>query len=68
MDEAALRSEIIERCLEMNRNGINQGTSGNISARFEDGFLVTPTAPGRAASSPPASGASTSTSCARERT
>lgn len=44
MDEAELRSEIIERCLEMNRNGINQGTSGNISARFEDGFLVTPSA------------------------
>jgi L-fuculose-phosphate aldolase len=42
MDEAALRSEIVERCLEMNRNGINQGMSGNISARCSDGLLVTP--------------------------
>jgi L-fuculose-phosphate aldolase len=42
MDEAALRSEIVERCLEMNRNGINQGMSGNISARCGDGILVTP--------------------------
>lgn len=44
MDEAALRVEIIERCLEMNRNGINQGTSGNISTRCDDGLLVTPSA------------------------
>ena len=26
----------------MNTNGINQGTAGNVSARFEDGFLITP--------------------------
>jgi len=26
----------------MNRIGINQGTSGNVSARWRDGFLVTP--------------------------
>ena len=40
--EAALRSEIIARCREMNRAGINQGTSGNISARFEGHMLITP--------------------------
>jgi L-fuculose-phosphate aldolase len=27
----------------MNASGINQGRSGNVSARFEGGFLVTPT-------------------------
>jgi L-fuculose-phosphate aldolase len=38
----ALRAEIIEICLAMNRLGINQGTSGNVSARAGDGFLITP--------------------------
>ena len=42
--ERALRREIIERCLEMNHNGINQGTSGNISARFGDRMLISPSA------------------------
>lgn len=42
--ERALRREIIDRCREMNSNGINQGTSGNISARFGDRMLVSPSA------------------------
>lgn len=42
--ERALRQEIIERCREMNAHGINQGTSGNISARFGDRMLVSPSA------------------------
>ena len=42
--ERALRREIIERCREMNTNGINQGTSGNISVRFEDRMLISPSA------------------------
>lgn len=42
--EQALRREIIDRCLEMNANGINQGTSGNISARFGDRMLISPSA------------------------
>jgi L-fuculose-phosphate aldolase len=41
--ELAVRKGIIEACLAMNSLGINQGTSGNISARFEDRMLVTPT-------------------------
>jgi L-fuculose-phosphate aldolase len=41
--ELAIRKGIIDACLSMNRLGINQGTSGNISARFEDRMLVTPT-------------------------
>lgn len=40
--ELALRAEIITCCLKMNEIGINQGTSGNISARWKDGFLITP--------------------------
>jgi L-fuculose-phosphate aldolase len=37
-----LRREIIETCLRMNREGINQGTSGNVSARWGGGMLITP--------------------------
>ena len=42
--ERALREEIVERCREMNASGINQGTSGNISARFGERMLITPSA------------------------
>jgi L-fuculose-phosphate aldolase len=42
--EKALRAEIVQRCREMNANGINQGTSGNISARCEDRMLISPSA------------------------
>lgn len=42
-DERALRSELIESCRNMNRLGINKGTSGNISVRHGDGFLISPT-------------------------
>ena len=38
----ALRQQIIDICLEMNETGINQGTSGNVSARVEGGMLITP--------------------------
>ena len=37
-----LCKDIIGTCLEMNALGINQGTSGNVSARHGDGFLITP--------------------------
>lgn len=36
-----LRKKIIATCLRMNSEGINQGTSGNVSARTDEGFLVT---------------------------
>ena len=42
--EKALRAEIVARCREMNASGINQGTSGNISVRFGDRMLITPSA------------------------
>jgi L-fuculose-phosphate aldolase len=42
-DERELRRQIIDTCRRMNALGINQGTSGNASARIEGGFLLTPT-------------------------
>ena len=42
--ELALRQEIIANCLKMNASGLNQGTSGNLSIRYKDGMLVTPSA------------------------
>ena len=41
--DRAKRQSIIEACRQMNGLGINQGTSGNISLRHEDGMLITPT-------------------------
>ena len=41
-DEKKLRGNMIETCLKMNAHGINQGTSGNLSVRYGDGFLITP--------------------------
>ncbi len=37
------RQAIIDACRRMNTLGINQGTSGNISVRFGNGLLITPT-------------------------
>lgn len=36
-----LRKQVIEICLTMNEEGINQGTSGNVSVRVPTGFLIT---------------------------
>ena len=33
---------MIATCIKMNESGINQGTSGNISVRIDEGFLITP--------------------------
>lgn len=41
-DERALREQVIDTALAMGRLGINQGTSGNVSARWRDGLLITP--------------------------
>ncbi|MCB2144578.1 MAG: class II aldolase/adducin family protein [Rhodobacteraceae bacterium] len=46
-DTRATRQAIIDACLWMNRRGINQGTSGNVSVRVGtrgDRMLITPTA------------------------
>jgi L-fuculose-phosphate aldolase len=37
-----LRVAVIDTAREMNRTGLNQGTSGNVSARVPGGFLITP--------------------------
>lgn len=41
-EEQGLRQEIIDTCLAMNALGINQGTSGNVSARLGERLLITP--------------------------
>jgi len=42
MNESTLRQSIVDQCRKMNDLGINQGTSGNISVRFNDGMLISP--------------------------
>lgn len=42
--ERALRQAIIDKCRWMNASGLNQGTSGNISARHDTVMLITPSA------------------------
>lgn len=37
-----LAKQIIDACLKMRDDGVNQGTAGNISVRFKDGMLITP--------------------------
>ena len=44
MTEQDLRRQIVESARAMNALGINQGTSGNISARMGDTMLITPSA------------------------
>ncbi|NPU15416.1 class II aldolase [Bradyrhizobium sp. 83002] len=43
-EERQLRESIIAKCRWMNASGLNQGTSGNISARYKDRMLITPSA------------------------
>ncbi len=42
MNHTALRRELIYTAQQMNPSGINQGRSGNVSCRVDDGMLVTP--------------------------
>lgn len=42
MNRELLSNDIINTCLEMNELGLNQGTSGNVSVRYRDGMLITP--------------------------
>lgn len=42
--ERKLRQAIIDKCRFMNAQGLNQGTSGNISARHDGTMLITPSA------------------------
>ena len=44
MTEQDLRRQIVESARAMNALGINQGTSGNVSARMGETMLITPSA------------------------
>ena len=44
VEEAELRQAIVQACRTMNAQGLNQGMSGNISARVGGAMLITPTA------------------------
>lgn len=37
-----LRQQLIDTALAMNAAGLNQGTAGNLSVRYRDGMLITP--------------------------
>lgn len=41
--EAAARAEVIATALHMSRSGLSPGRSGNVSRRWRDGMLITPT-------------------------
>lgn len=41
-DERVLREQLIKHCLFMNSSGLSAGTSGNMSARYQDQLLITP--------------------------
>lgn len=43
MNRQQLSRKIIDTCLEMTRLGLNQGTAGNVSVRYKEGMLITPT-------------------------
>lgn len=42
MNRKTLSQQVIDTCLEMNALGLNQGTSGNVSVRYKEGMLITP--------------------------
>jgi len=41
-DSISTRQAMVEACIWMNAQNLNQGTSGNISVGVEDGILITP--------------------------
>lgn len=44
MTESGLREQLLATARAMNSQGLNQGTSGNVSVRDGEGFLITPSA------------------------
>jgi L-fuculose-phosphate aldolase len=46
MNETELRSEMVRITKQLDELGLNRGTSGNLSARFESGMLITPSGMG----------------------
>lgn len=41
--EAELRAELVATCRQLDEKGLIKGTSGNVSVRAGDGFLISPT-------------------------
>lgn len=46
MNENELRSEMVRITKRLDEQGLNRGTSGNLSARYKDGMLITPSGKG----------------------
>jgi L-fuculose-phosphate aldolase len=46
MTENELRSELVRIANKLDAQGLNRGTSGNLSARFGEGMLITPSGMG----------------------
>ncbi len=46
MNETELRSEMVRITKRLDEQGLNRGASGNLSARFEEGMLITPSGMG----------------------
>jgi L-fuculose-phosphate aldolase len=51
-DERALRADIVAKARWINDAGLDQGTSGNVSARYKDVLLITPSSTPYEAMSP----------------
>lgn len=43
LSELQLRQQLIDSALRLNSSGLSVGKSGNVSARFSEGLLITPT-------------------------
>jgi L-fuculose-phosphate aldolase len=41
-DERSARESVVAAARELDAQGLNRGTSGNVSVRFRDGLLITP--------------------------
>jgi len=46
MNETELRSEMVRITKQLDQLGLNRGSSGNLSVRFRDGMLITPSGMG----------------------
>ena len=46
MNETELRSELVRIANRLDEQGLNRGTSGNLSARYGEGMLITPSGMG----------------------
>ncbi len=52
VDERTARASVVDAARDLDAQGLNRGTSGNVSMRFRDGLLITPSGMPTAAMSP----------------